>query len=149
MRGIRGILRQDTFTDDGWYPTGDLGWLDAGGFLFYAGRVDDMLKVSGATVYPAEVEAGLRSIPFVRQAYVTDLVGPSGEQVVGALVIVTEHRPVAEVADEARTRLSSFKVPRRWVLASSLDAVPTLATGKIDKSGLQALLGSAGETLDR
>ena len=59
MRGICGRLREDTFRADGFYPTGDLGSLDADGYLFYAGRADDMFKVSGATVYPTEVEAGL------------------------------------------------------------------------------------------
>ena len=57
MRGICGRTREDTFLADGFYSTGDLGSLDADGYLFYAGRADDMFKVSGATVYPTEVEA--------------------------------------------------------------------------------------------
>jgi hypothetical protein len=52
------------FTADGYYPTGDLGHLDADGFMFYHGRSDDMFKVSGATVYPSEVEQALRSIDW-------------------------------------------------------------------------------------
>ena len=101
-----------------------------------------MFKVSGATVYPTEVEAGLRSIPFVRQAYVTDVTDADGAAVVGALVVLDGDRSVDEVASEARTRLSSFKVPKRWALATSVDAVPTLATGKVDKTGLQQLIES-------
>jgi acyl-CoA synthetase (AMP-forming)/AMP-acid ligase II len=140
MRAICGRLRSDVFTFDGWLPTGDLGRIDDAGFVFFGGRVDDMFKVSGATVYPSEVEAGLRSIPFVTQAYVTDVIDASGASAVGALVVLSEDRSLDEVMAEARERLSSFKVPKHWLLARSIDAVPMLATGKLDKSALQALL---------
>jgi acyl-CoA synthetase (AMP-forming)/AMP-acid ligase II len=144
MRGISGRLRESTFTRDGFYRSGDLGILDADGYLFYAGRADDMFKVSGATVYPAEVEAALRAIPGVTQAYVTNVAGPTGE-LVGAAVVTREPMTVAELDREVRARLSSFKVPRRWALLRSPADVPTMATGKVDKTGLQELLQSAGE----
>ncbi len=73
MRAICGRTRDETFIADGWYRTGDLGRLDADGYLWFEGRVDDMFKVKGATVYPAEVEAALRSLPGVQQAHVTDV----------------------------------------------------------------------------
>ncbi len=148
LRGICGRLRPDTFTVDGWYRTGDLGRLDEAGYLFFEGRADDMFKVSGATVYPSEVEAALRAVPFVRQAYVTNLADPKGTQTVGALVLLAEDHPLAEVAEAARARLSAFKVPKRWVLTRTLEALPLLATGKVDKPGLQALLASTGVTAD-
>ena len=56
LRGMCRRSREELFTADGFYPTGDLGRLDDDGFLFYHGRSDDMFKVSGATVYPSEVE---------------------------------------------------------------------------------------------
>ncbi len=149
MRGLCGRGRDEVFTAEGWYRTGDLGWLDAEGFLFSNGRVDDMFKVSGATVYPSEVEAALRAIDFVRQAYVTDVADADGVARVGALVVVADERPAAEVAAEARQRLSSFKVPRRWVIATSVGSVPTMATGKVDKAQLQALLANDGEEVAR
>ncbi len=62
LRGICRRSREELFTADGFYPTGDLGHLDDDGFMFYHGRSDDMFKVSGATVYPSEVEQALRSI---------------------------------------------------------------------------------------
>ena len=132
MRGISGRLRESTFTRDGFYRTGDLGILDADGYLFYAGRTDDMFKVSGATVYPTEVEAALRTIPGVAQAYVTNLTEPTGE-LVGAAVVTRAAMTVADLDREARARLSSFKVPKRWVLLGSPADVPTMATGKVDK----------------
>lgn len=143
MRGIAGRLREATFTRDGFYPTGDLGVLDADGYLFYAGRADDMFKVSGATVYPTEVEAALRTIPGVTQAYVTNLSSPAGETV-GAAVVTREPLTAEDLDREARARLSAFKVPKRWVLLDSPAKVPTMATGKVDKGGLQDLVRRDG-----
>jgi acyl-CoA synthetase (AMP-forming)/AMP-acid ligase II len=144
MRGICGRLREATFTPDGFYPTGDLGILDADGYLFYKGRRDDMFKVSGATVYPSEVEAALRSIPEVAQAYVTNL-SEATREVVGAAVVTREACTLAHLEREARARLSAFKVPKRWVRLRSPAEVPTLATGKVDKAGLQDLIRKTGE----
>ena len=75
MRGICGRTRAEVFTEDEFYPTGDVGHLDADGFLFLTGRRDDMFKVRGATVYPSEVEGALHALPAVRRAYVVDVVG--------------------------------------------------------------------------
>jgi len=75
LRGICRRSREEVFTADGYYPTGDLGHLDAEGFLFYRGRCDDMFKVSGAAVYPSEVERALRTIDGVENAYATNVSG--------------------------------------------------------------------------
>src|SRR5262249_52374287 len=79
LRGICRRSREDLFTADGFYPTGDLGHLDRDGFLFYHGRSDDMFKVSGATVYPGEVEQALRTIDGVQGAVVTNVSGLEGD----------------------------------------------------------------------
>ena len=81
LRGICRRSREDVFTADGFYPTGDLGHLDADGFMFYHGRSDDMFKVSGATVYPSEVEPALRGIAGVDGAFVTNVPGDDGDRV--------------------------------------------------------------------
>ncbi len=108
LRGICRRSREEVFTADGFYPTGDLGHLDGDGFMFYHGRSDDMFKVSGATVYPSEVEQALRSIDGVQNAFVTDVSGA-----VGAVVISDE--PVDHLRTAARKLLSSFKVPTVWL----------------------------------
>ena len=143
MRGICGRIRSEVFTADDWYPTGDLGRLDDDGYLWYAGRRDDMFKVKGATVYPTEVESGLRSIPGVAQAFVTDVDGDGGAKEVAALV-VSKEAEVEGLAAAARVRLSAFKVPTLWLVVRDPDALPISATGKIDKRALQALLVSRG-----
>ena len=142
LRGICGRERSTVFTADGFYRTGDLGRLDADGYLWYVGRLDDMVKVRGATVYPSEVEAALRTVPGVTHAFVTDVPGANGGIHVGALVL-SDH-DVATVAAAARDRLSAFKVPTVWVVVDGLDAVPRSATGKVDKPQLQRLLRTHG-----
>ena len=134
LRGMCRRSREEVFTADGFYPTGDLGHLDDDGFLFYHGRSDDMFKVSGATVYPSEVEAALREIDGVRAAFVTDVAGRVGA------AVVCDGLTAEELRTEARGRLSSFKVPTVWRLLDSDDAIPRGSTGKVDVRGLRELL---------
>jgi acyl-CoA synthetase (AMP-forming)/AMP-acid ligase II len=144
MRGICGRTRAETFDVDGYYHTGDLGHLDADGYLWYRGRRDDMFKVKGATVYPSEVEDALRGVDGVRQAFVTDVQGPAGRQV-GALVVTGM---TADLLDaEVRASLSSFKVPSLWYVTESLEEVPRTASGKVAQPALRALIELDGVTI--
>jgi acyl-CoA synthetase (AMP-forming)/AMP-acid ligase II len=142
LRGICGRPRSDVFTDDGAYRTGDLGRLDEDGYLWFAGRLDDMVKIKGATVYPSEIEAALRAIGEVREAFVTDVPRTDGHREMAALVVTGE--PVERIKAELRERLSAFKVPTRWLLATESSRVPMLASGKVDKTALQRLLADEG-----
>jgi acyl-CoA synthetase (AMP-forming)/AMP-acid ligase II len=142
LRGICGRSRTDVFTVEGWFRTGDLGRLDDAGYLWYSGRVDDMVKVKGATVYPNEVEAALRSIPDVRAAHVTDVVDGDGRPEVAAMVVTGA--PIDDLRTAVRERLSAFKVPTRWLTTDDATAVPMLASGKVDKAALRRLLAERG-----
>ncbi len=124
------------FTPDGYYPTGDLGHLDDDGFMFYHGRSDDMFKVSGATVYPSEVEQALRTIDGVDGAFVTEVSGSVGAVVISGMA-------VDDLRAAARTRLSSFKVPTVWLAVDSDEAIPRKATGKVDVAALREMLHDA------
>jgi acyl-CoA synthetase (AMP-forming)/AMP-acid ligase II len=137
--------REDLFTADGFYPTGDLGHLDDDGFLFYHGRCDDMFKVSGATVYPSEVEQALRTIEGVEGAYVTNVVGDHGDRVGAVVVRETTNVTAATLPAAARTVLSSFKVPTVWLLLDSDDEVLRGTTGKADTRRLCEMLTKAGK----
>ena len=140
LRGICRRSREDLFTADGFYPTGDIGHLDDDGFLFYHGRSDDMFKVSGATVYPSEVERGLRAIDGVKNAYVTNVPGAAGERV-GAVVVCGDRALTADqLRSSARKLLSAFKVPTVWLLLESDDDVPRGGTGKPDTHRLREML---------
>ena len=138
MRGICGRTRAEIFTEDGFYPTGDLGHLDADGFLFLTGRRDDMFKVRGATVYPSEVEAALRTIPGVARALVVDVESDGALAVAAAVVLTDPSLTADDLARETKTRVSSFKVPTHWLVIGP-DDVPMMSTGKVDKTALQQL----------
>ncbi|BBX62726.1 AMP-binding protein [Mycobacterium saskatchewanense] len=142
LRGICGRSREELFTADGFYNTGDLGHLDEEGFLFYHGRSDDMFKVSGATVYPGEVERALRTIAGVGNAFVTNVPGPGGQRV-GAAVVCGGPLDVDALRAAGRKLLSTFKVPTMWLLLESEDEVPRGATGKVDVHGLREMLMDA------
>jgi acyl-CoA synthetase (AMP-forming)/AMP-acid ligase II len=143
LRGICRRSREELFTTDGFYPTGDLGRLDHDGFLFYHGRSDDMFKVSGATVYPTEVEHALRDIDGVESAYVTNVTGAQGDQVGAVVVCDTASNTAVQLRASARTLLSSFKVPTMWLLVDSDDTIPRGPTGKVDARRLRELLSDS------
>ncbi|MDT5333305.1 MAG: hypothetical protein QOF31_4602 [Mycobacterium sp.] len=133
LRGMCRRNREDLFTPDGYYPTGDLGHLDGDGFMFYHGRSDDMFKVSGATVYPSEVEQALRTIDGVENAFVTEVSGAVG-------VVVIGNRTTDDLRTAARKLLSAFKVPTVWLLVDSDDDIPRGTTGKVDARRLREML---------
>ncbi|MGW0176586.1 class I adenylate-forming enzyme family protein [Rhodococcus sp. NPDC003322] len=144
LRGICRRRREDVFTPDGFYRTGDLGRVDEDGFLFYQGRSDDMFKVSGATVYPSEVQAALRTLPGVRAAFVTSLPGPAGDRV--AVAVVGGPELTSETLRRgARALLSAFKVPSVWRIVHDDADIPRGATGKVDPSRLRELLADTGD----
>ncbi|MDH6242785.1 class I adenylate-forming enzyme family protein [Mycobacterium sp. OTB74] len=137
LRGICRRTREEVFTADGYYPTGDLGRLDEQGFLFYHGRCDDMFKVSGATVYPSEVQQALRGVTGVQAAFVTNVPGPQGNRV-GAAVVGTVDPEQLRTA--ARGVLSSFKVPTVWLVLDDDQAIPRGGTGKVSTTALREML---------
>jgi len=136
--------RHETFTPDGWYATGDLGWFGADGHLRFAGRRTAMIKTAGSNVAPAEVETALMELPDVRQAFVFGIAaGERGEDVAA---VVVPHGPVSlepvAVAAALRERLSSYKVPRHLRVVEESD-LPKLPTGKVDLASLRDLFREA------
>jgi acyl-CoA synthetase (AMP-forming)/AMP-acid ligase II len=126
---------------DGWFATGDLGSLDADGHLTIAGRLKDMIIVSGFNVYPREVEDALTAHPAVAEAAVVGLPDErTGERVRAVVVPVPGARlDSEELLDHARERLARYKLPREIHVA---EALPRLPTGKVVRS---ALRGPPGE----
>lgn len=143
LKGVCGREREDTFTADGWYDTGDMGRIDDDGFLWFAGRRDDMVKIGGATVYPAETAAMLERLPGVERAVVCD-VTVDGELRLGAAV-AGANLSLESLANAARENLSAFKVPRLWLLLGSADELPRLVSGKADVARLRDAITAQGE----
>ena len=135
-----------------WFRTGDIGTLDAKGFLTLHGRIREIINVAGEKVSPYEVEAMFLDHPGV--ADVAVFAAPDrlrGEQVCAVVVPAGGVNPptLAELRDHASNRLAGFKVPRRFVLA---DTIPLGPTGKIQRSHLARHYGfdvSPSEPEDR
>ena len=127
------------FDANGWYRTGDVVVVDADGFFYFRGRSGDMIKTSGANVSPLEVEAAIRDLTGLT-AHVIGIADDSRGQVVAAALRVPTDRVVNvdELRGELAARLSAYKVPRRILLLAD-DAVPVLASGKLDRLALEAL----------
>lgn len=123
------------FTADGWFRTGDLGFLDAEGYLTITGRIKELIVRDGEKIMPREVEDVLERHPKVLDAAV--LGEPDGErgQAVVAFVVPAEPSLTAEELRQfCRGRLADYKVPRRVVIAADLPRGPT---GKILKRALK------------
>jgi acyl-CoA synthetase (AMP-forming)/AMP-acid ligase II len=132
--------RADVFTPDGWYRTGDLCSI-RGGYLYFHGRVDDMIKSAGANVSPREVEAVLATLPGVAQAMVTGVADPKRGTVVGALLVPKAGAVIDReaVRSAAATQLSAYKVPR-VMLVMEASRLPLLSSTKVDRRKLIAML---------
>jgi acyl-CoA synthetase (AMP-forming)/AMP-acid ligase II len=139
MEGYCGRERHEAFDADGWYRTGDLVVVDADGFFYFQGRRGDMIKTSGANVSPREVEAAIHDLIGLT-AHVIGIADAARGQVVAAALRVPSGRTVDVDAlrEKLAGRLSSYKVPRRFLLLGD-DAVPMLSSGKLDRPALEAL----------
>ena len=122
---------------DGWFHTGDIGYLDDDGFLFLVDRAKDMVLRSGENVYSAEVEAAIYEHPAVAEAAVFAVPDERhGEAVGAAIVLLPETECSAEeLRDHTRRLIAVFKVPEHlWFLD---EALPTNANGMFVKRDLQ------------
>ncbi len=145
MLGLHKKERAEVFTPDGWYRTGDSGYLDEDGHLYFTGRMGDLIKSAGMNITPRDVELVLESFPEVVLAFVSGIpAGERGEDVVAA-VALTPGALLDE--DEARRRvkeeMASYKVPRRVLVFGSQTELPWLDSGKVDRRRLTAVLHEA------
>ncbi|HEY6051458.1 MAG TPA: long-chain fatty acid--CoA ligase, partial [Thermoanaerobaculia bacterium] len=137
---------QDAFRD-GWFLTGDVGYVDEDGYFTIVERKKDMLKVSGFSVFPAEVEAIMYRHPAIAEVGVVGVPDPyRGEDPVAFVVLKADAKGKVmeqEIADWCRSEMSVYKAPRA---IRFIDALPKTASGKILKRILreQARAGAAG-----
>jgi benzoate-CoA ligase len=129
---------RNTFQGE-WLKSGDKYSMDAAGYLTYAGRSDDMLKVSGQYVSPIEVECALAAHPAVLECAVVGKTGADGLTRTAAYVVLTQgQEPGEALADElkafVKSRLAPHKYPRELVFVPDL---PKTATGKIQRFRLR------------
>jgi O-succinylbenzoic acid--CoA ligase len=124
---------------DGWFCTGDLGYLDADGYLYVLDRRSDLIISGGENVYPAEIESVLLAHPAVAEAGVCGQTDPHWGQV--AIAFIKTHpgqaTEAAEILAYAQQRLARYKVPRAIYFVAEL---PRNSSGKLLRRELPALL---------
>lgn len=127
------------FTDDGWFRSGDLGYVDDEGFLFIVGRAKDMIISGGENIYPAEVEALLLEVDAITGAAVVGVADERWGEVPWAVVTVAPGASVTTegVRADLDGRIARYKIPKRVVI---VDDLPRTATGKVRKASVKSML---------
>jgi fatty-acyl-CoA synthase len=131
------------FDSDNFLMTGDLGYLDRDGNLYFRGRLKEMIKTGGINVAPVEVENILMTHPGVAQAFVISLADAQRDEIVAALVVPVAESAVSEqlLRTLCRDKLASFKRPRRYLFVDA-EQLPLTSTGKVKKLAIPALFES-------
>ena len=127
---MREEATREVLSADGWFHSGDAGYLDDAGYLYLVDRVKDMIVTGGENVYPAEVERVIEQHPDVAQVAVIGTPCPKwGEQVTAVIVPVRpDHAEAAAIVAAARESLAGYKLPKQVHFVSAL---PRNATGKV------------------
>lgn len=144
MLGYIGTPLDETLDDEGFYHTGDGGWLDEEGRLHWQGRLNDIIKTGGANVSPLEIDKVIRELPGVKIAQTVGVADDLLGEMVVTCIVRQEGQTLDEVTvrDFARKSLASYKVPRR-VLFFSENELTTTGSAKIKTADLRALATSS------
>ncbi|MGE5338551.1 MAG: AMP-binding protein [Gemmatimonadota bacterium] len=135
---MAGYLDEPALSPGAWFDTGDVGELDAEGFLHVHARAADLIVSGGENVYPAEVERVLEECPGVAAAAVFGIPDETWGQVVAAALVMAADAPTeAALRDYIDAHLAPHKRPRRFSVVRRLPQTPA---GKLDRPALEQLL---------
>jgi malonyl-CoA/methylmalonyl-CoA synthetase len=128
------------FRADGYFITGDLGVVDARGYVSIVGREKDLIITGGLNVYPKEVEGEIDALPGVEESAVFGVPDPDFGEAVAAVVVLRAGAALteAQVIGALEARLAKFKRPKK---VAFVDALPRNAMGKVQKAALRARFG--------
>jgi fatty-acyl-CoA synthase len=133
-------LHKKAISDDGWFATNDAGWLDADGYLFVEGRLDDVIVRGGENISPGEIEDVLRGHADVADVAVLGLPCVQwGEKVAAVIVARSDTPDIDALAAHVKSRLRSTKTPESWFFREEL---PYNETGKLLRRVLKAELAN-------
>ena len=135
MLGYIGKTVEETLDDEGYFRTGDGGYVDDIGRLYWEGRLTEIIKTGGANVSPLEVDAALALYPGILRAQTVGVPHETLGEIIVACIVPHDGVQLVEAEIHAflRERLASFKVPRRFLILSA-DEMPVTGNGKV-KSG--------------
>lgn len=140
-----GYLNRDNelyFGDDGWFKTGDYGYINANDQLFIESRREDLIITGGENVSPFEVESELKKIDPISEAAVIGLPDEEwGQRVVAVVVAKTKQTIDSEkIQQKLKERITSFKIPKEII---QIDSLPKTRTGKIVRGELTKLFNKS------
>jgi acyl-coenzyme A synthetase/AMP-(fatty) acid ligase len=141
MLGYYGKERWETFTRDGFFPTGDLATVDEDEYIWFHGRGGEMIKTSGANVAPQEVEVALAACPGVREAIVFGMPDEVKGEAVIAVVSAAQGSALdpESLRSALRETISPYKVPQSITIVTH-EQIPRTASGKPIKHKLRDIL---------
>ena len=130
---------KEEFTADGWFKTGDMGMVDADGYISIIGRSKDLVITGGLNVYPKEIEEMIDALPGVAESAVIGVPHPDFGEAVTAVVVRANSKNGAalhetEIIAALRGQLANFKLPKHVYL---VDDLPRNAMGKVQKNVLR------------
>jgi fatty-acyl-CoA synthase len=131
------VRTAEAFTSDGWFRTGDLGFLDSDGYLYFRGRLKEMVKTGGINVAPAEVEEILATHPAVESAFVTGIPDERFDEALAAVIVLRRGQMTDAETLRAHCReiLAAYKLPRHFRFVDAT-ALPLTTTGKLQRNRL-------------
>ena len=121
-----------SFTN-GWFRTGDQGFLDSDGYLMLTGRIKELINRGGEKIGPREIDEVLLAHPSVAEAVAFGVPHPTWGEEVAAAVVLKEPQPEAAIVAFCKERLADFKVPKKIFI---VQAIPRTATGKIQRGAV-------------
>jgi acyl-CoA synthetase (AMP-forming)/AMP-acid ligase II len=126
---------------DGWFRTGDQGYLDPDGYLLLTGRLKEMINRGGEKIAPREIDEALLAHPAVAEAVAFGVPHPMWGEEVAAAVVLSGEASEADLLSHCRERLADFKRPKQIHITT---AIPRTATGKIQRRVVaEAFAGAA------
>ena len=126
----------DEFTNDLWFKTGDVGRIDADGYITIVGRSKDLIISGGYNVYPAEIEGYVNEMPGVVESAVVGVPHPDFGEAVVAVVVPKPGAQVdaSDIIGRLKKQIANFKVPKQVFVSQEL---PRNAMGKVQKALLR------------
>lgn len=127
---------RQVFRDDGYFITGDLGYIDEDGYFTISGRDKDLIISGGLNVYPAEIENALDALSEIAESAIIGLPHPDFGEAVTAVVVGSGAGAVEEetIRQNLQSELAKFKIPRRVI---TMESLPRNTMGKIQKNHLR------------
>jgi fatty-acyl-CoA synthase len=132
----------DSYTEDGWFKSGDMGYKDSDGFVFISDRLKDMIISGGENIYPAEVEQAISELDAVGSVAVIGIPDDKWGEVPRAVIVLRDgaHLTEDQLRDHLNGRLARYKIPKSVVFVTDM---PRTASGKIRKAELRQQISTA------